>query len=55
MSSQLLDYEFTSPDEIQDNTGFSVDVSHAKPENPPTANELETLRERVDPLHLILE
>ena len=48
-------YEFTSPDEIQDNTGFSVDVSHAKPENPPTANELETLRERVDPLHLILE
>lgn len=48
-------YEFTSPGEIQDNTGFELDTTNSKPENPPTTNELKTLREQVDPLRLILQ
>lgn len=48
-------YEFTSIEEVQDNTGFSLDVSQAKVEVRPTPNELKILREKVDPLNLILE
>ncbi|MFW9975914.1 MAG: CoA-transferase subunit beta [Candidatus Thorarchaeota archaeon] len=48
-------YEFTSPDEIRNNTGFLVRTSQARLENPPTSKELEVLREKVDPLNLILQ
>ena len=47
-------YEFTSPNEIHENTGFSLDISHAKQEAPPTSIELRILREQVDPLKMIL-
>jgi glutaconate CoA-transferase subunit B len=47
-------YKFTSPGEIQKNTGFELDTSLAKPEKPPTFDELKILRNRVDPLRLIL-
>ncbi|TET11164.1 MAG: ketoacid-CoA transferase [Candidatus Thorarchaeota archaeon] len=47
-------YKFTSPGEIQKNTGFELDTSLAKPEKPPTSDELKILRNRVDPLRLIL-
>jgi glutaconate CoA-transferase subunit B len=48
-------YAFTSKAEIQDNTGFSLDMFQAKIEKPPTTEELKTIRERVDPSRLILE
>ena len=47
-------YKFTSPGEIQKNTGFELDTSLAKPEKPPMSDELKILRNRVDPLRLIL-
>ncbi len=47
-------YEFTSPDEIKENTGFALDISRARPEKRPSLNELSTLREQVDPMRLIL-
>lgn len=47
-------YEFTSPDEIRENTGFALDMSHAKPEMRPFPDELKVLREQVDPMRLIL-
>ncbi|MFX0108045.1 MAG: CoA-transferase subunit beta [Candidatus Hodarchaeota archaeon] len=48
-------YEFTTPEDIQEHTGFPIDISRAREESPPTPAELKTLRERVDPLRLILE
>jgi glutaconate CoA-transferase subunit B len=48
-------FGFTSPTEIQANTGFHIDTSHAEPEAIPTAAELKILREQVDPLKLILQ
>jgi len=47
-------YGITSPDEIKVNTGFALDISRAKPEKPPSGNELSALREEVDPMRLIL-
>ncbi len=47
-------YDFTSPKEIQDNTGFILDTSRAKLEPSPSSHELKTLREHVDPMRLIL-
>jgi glutaconate CoA-transferase subunit B len=43
-----------TPGEIQDCTGFPMDVQRAKSVNPPTAEELRILRQRVDPQRLIL-
>lgn len=48
-------YEFTSPSEIRDDTGFPLDISRAILESPPSKEELKTVREDVDPSHLILE
>ena len=48
-------YKFTSPKEIRDNTGFSLEISRAKIESPPSNEELKTIREDVDPSRLILE
>ena len=47
-------YGFTSPNEIQANTGFLLDISQAEQEAIPTPTELRILREQVDPLKLIL-
>ena len=44
----------TSPGEIQDCTGFSIDLDRAKSLRPPTAEELRILRHQVDPQRLIL-
>ena len=40
---------------VQENTGFELDVSNAKEAAPPTAEELATLREEVDPQGLICQ
>jgi glutaconate CoA-transferase subunit B len=47
-------YECTTPREIQENTGFELDTDQSKPEDSPTPEELQTLRENVDPLRFIL-
>jgi glutaconate CoA-transferase subunit B len=47
-------YPGTTPGEIQDCTGFFMDIQHAKPLSPPTAEELRILRQEVDPQRLIL-
>ncbi len=47
-------FEYTNPEEIQTCTGFEIDTSRSQVEPPPTEEELKTLRERVDPLRLIL-
>ncbi len=47
-------YEYTSPQEVRSNTGFSIEVSDAQAEPPPTHEELLILRKEVDPLRLIL-
>lgn len=38
-----------TPEEIKKNTGFPIDVSQAKPLEPPTEEELNVLRRVVDP------
>ena len=35
--------------QIKDNTGFDIDISRAKPAEPPTTEELAVLREKIDP------
>ncbi len=47
-------YPGISPDEILSQMQFSVDVSHAKEADPPTAAELNILRDKCDPQRLIL-
>ena len=47
-------YPGVSPTDVAENTGFGVDLSKATQALPPTAKELETLREQVDPQRLIL-
>ncbi len=47
-------YPGVSPEEIQQNTGFALDLSRARPCPPPTPEELETLRRHCDPQRLIL-
>jgi glutaconate CoA-transferase subunit B len=48
-------YSYAEPDGIQENTGFKLDTSHSQEEANPTLEELEALREVVDPLRLILK
>ena len=43
-----------SDGQIQDNTGFRLDVSRAVDTEPPTSEELRILRDEVDPQRLIL-
>ncbi|MHA2201243.1 MAG: CoA-transferase subunit beta [Candidatus Thorarchaeota archaeon] len=47
-------YDVSSPQEIQDNTQFELDLSLADQEPPPSSNELDILRNDVDPMRLIL-
>ncbi|AOY59060.1 MULTISPECIES: CoA-transferase subunit beta [Desulfococcus] len=47
-------YPGIAPREIQDSTGFAVDVSRSCEASPPTATELRILREVCDPQGLIL-
>lgn len=44
----------TTPGEIQDCTGFSIDITQSEELDPPTAEELDILRRVVDPQRLIL-
>jgi glutaconate CoA-transferase subunit B len=48
-------YPFTSPEEIAENTGFSMDLSHAKVLPEPDEDTVRFLREKVDPDHLYLQ
>lgn len=47
-------YPGVSPEKVAENTGFPLDISRARPFDPPTDEELRTLREEVDPQRLIL-
>ena len=48
-------YPGISAEQVQDQMGFSVDVSRAKPIEPPSQTELSILREHCDPQRLILD
>lgn len=43
-----------TPEQVQEHTGFPLDLSRATPIEPPTAAELRILRETVDPQRLML-
>lgn len=47
-------YPGVSPEDIANNTGFEIDLSHASQAEPPTELELKTLRDDIDPQRLIL-
>ena len=47
-------YEGVSPEQVQDNTGFALDVSSSTVAEPPSAEELRILRDEIDPQRLIL-
>jgi len=47
-------YPGTTPQSILDHMQFTVDISRARPVEPPTETELTTLREKCDPQRLIL-
>ncbi len=47
-------YEGVTPEQVQQNTGFALDVSRSAVTVPPTAEELRILRDEVDPQRLIL-
>ena len=47
-------YEGVTPAQVQENTGFTLDVARSTVAAPPTAEELRILREDVDPQRLIL-
>lgn len=47
-------YSFTTPEKIAEATGFDLDISRALPSKEPTLEELQILREQVDPQRLIL-
>ena len=47
-------YPGVTAQQVQDNTAFAIDTSRALPIDPPSEEELRTLRERVDPQRLIL-
>lgn len=44
-----------TPDSIQENTGFDIDITHARPAEPPTGNQLKLLREKLDPEGIFLQ
>jgi glutaconate CoA-transferase subunit B len=47
-------FEGVAREQIQENTGFPLDVSRSTVAVPPTAEELRILRDDVDPQRLIL-
>jgi glutaconate CoA-transferase subunit B len=48
-------YPGITPEEVQQETGFTLDLNRAETATPPTILELEILRKRCDPQRLILE
>jgi len=44
-----------TPRQVQENTGFELDVSRAKETRPPTALEIRVLRDKVDPEGIFLK
>ena len=42
-------YETTTPEEVQDNTGFDIDVSKAEKLAPPDPEVIRMIREEIDP------
>ena len=47
-------YPGVTPEQVQENTGFELEVSQAREAAPPSEKELTTLREEIDPNRLIL-
>lgn len=47
-------YPGVTPQQVQEHTGFALDLSRAGEAEPPSAEELRILREEVDPQRLIL-
>lgn len=47
-------YPGVTPEQVQENTGFEIDISRACEEQAPTSMELKILREEIDPNRLIL-
>jgi glutaconate CoA-transferase, subunit B len=47
-------YQGVTGENVQEHTGFALDVSRATPATPPTSEELRILRDDVDPQRLIL-
>jgi len=47
-------YEGVTPEQVQEHTGFPLDVSRSTVAEPPEAEELRILRDEVDPQRLIL-
>jgi glutaconate CoA-transferase subunit B len=48
-------YEGVNVDQVREKTGFGVDCAHNRSVPPPSAEELQILRQRCDPQRLILE
>lgn len=48
-------YPFTTPDEIQENTGFELDLSRAEELPAPSKDMVRILREEIDPEKIFLE
>jgi glutaconate CoA-transferase subunit B len=48
-------YPGVTPEIVEENTGFPMDVSHAVESKAPTKEELRILREEIDPQRLILK
>ncbi len=42
-------YETTSPEEVQENTGFEIDVTRAEKLAPPDPEVIRMIREEIDP------
>lgn len=42
-------YETTTPEEVQENTGFDIDVSKAEKLAPPDPEVIRMIREEIDP------
>lgn len=42
-------YETTTPEEVQENTGFELDVSRAEKLDPPDPEVIRMIREEIDP------
>ena len=47
-------FEGVTAEQVQQNTGFALDVSRSVVVEPPAAEELRILRDEVDPQRLIL-
>ena len=47
-------YDGVTPEQVQENTGFALDVSRSSVAKPPDAEELRILRDEIDPQRLIL-